>query len=53
MESRQLWAKSRLALEPDRHARLEIRRIAFRIEAYAERAAIVIADRALGLPRRE
>jgi hypothetical protein len=45
--------ESRLALEPDRHARLESHRITFRIEAQAERAAIVIADRALGLPRRE
>src|SRR5215510_9462865 len=41
------------AIEPDRHAGLELRRIALRIEAQAKRIAIVIADRTLGLPRCE
>src|SRR5262245_53285235 len=38
---------------PDRHARLDVARIASRIEAQPQRIAIVIADRALGLPGRE
>src|SRR4029077_5773022 len=38
---------------PDRHAGFDPARIALRIEAQPERVAIVIADRALGLPGRE
>src|SRR5438034_7623579 len=38
------------ANEPDRHAGLEGRRIALRIEAQAQRIAVVITDRALSLP---
>src|SRR5882724_6321196 len=38
---------------PDRHAGLKPARIALRIETQPERIAIVIADRALGLPGRE
>src|SRR5262245_12106799 len=41
------------AIEPDRHTGLEPGRIALRIEAQAQRIAIVIADRALRLPGRE
>ena len=41
------------AIEPDRHAGLEPGPIALRIEAQAQRIAIVIADRALSLPGRE
>jgi hypothetical protein len=42
-----------LALEPDRHTGLEARRIAYRIEAHAERVAVMIADSTLGLPSRK
>src|SRR5262249_39614567 len=42
-----------LAIEPDRHAGLEIGGIALRIEAQPQRAAVVIADRAFRLPGRE
>src|SRR6516165_1440219 len=45
--------QDRLALKPDRRARLEARLIAFRIETQAERAPIMIADCTLGLPGRE
>ena len=42
--------EGRLAIEPDRHTGLEPGRIALRIEAYAKRTAVVIADRPLRLP---
>jgi len=45
--------KGRLALEPDRHTRFEACRITFRVEAYAQRAAVMIADRTFGLPGRK
>src|SRR5262245_17022847 len=41
------------AMEPNRHAGLEAARITLRIEPQAQRIAVVIADRALGLPGRE
>src|SRR5215471_1162058 len=37
-------------LDPNRHARLEIRRLSLRIETQAQRVAIMIADYPLGLP---
>jgi hypothetical protein len=41
------------AVKPHGHSWLKFRHIALRIEAQAQRIAIVIADRALGLPGRE
>ena len=43
----------RSAIEPHRHPGLEGGGIAERIEAQAQRVAVVIADGALGLPGRE
>jgi len=43
----------RLAMDPDSHPRLEADRIGLRIESQAQCVAIVIANRALGLPSRE
>jgi hypothetical protein len=43
----------RSAIEPHRHAGLECGRITLRIEAHAQRIAVVITHRALGLPRRK
>jgi hypothetical protein len=40
-------------MAPDHHARLEPGRIALRIKSQSQRVAVVIADRALGLPCRE
>jgi hypothetical protein len=45
--------KSRLAIEPDRHAGLETGSNALRVEAQPQRTAVVVADRALRLPGRE
>src|SRR5215831_17220906 len=45
--------QSRSAIEPDRHAGLEPGRIAQRVKAQTQRAAVVIADRPLRLPGRE
>jgi hypothetical protein len=42
-----------LAIEPDRHAGLELWLIALRVKTQVHHAAIVIADGALGLPGRE
>ena len=41
------------AIEPNRHSGLEAARITLRIEPQAQRIAVVIADRAFGLPGRE
>jgi hypothetical protein len=43
----------RSAIEPHRHSRLEGAHVALRLEAQAQRAAVVIVDRTLGLPRRK
>src|SRR5262249_9752821 len=43
----------RSTLEPNRHAGLQSRPIAVRIETQAQRIAIVIANRTLGLPGRK
>src|SRR5260370_36385718 len=42
--------RARSTLEPYCHAGLEVGRIALRIEAQPQRVAIMITDRALGLP---
>ena len=44
------WREGRSAIEPDGHARLEPGRIAQRVEAQTQCAAVVIADRPLCLP---
>ena len=43
----------RSRIEPDRHAGLEAGRITLQVEAQAQGIAVVIANRALGLPSRE
>src|SRR5215510_512278 len=50
---RSLSCNLRSRIEPDRHAWLEAGRITLQIEAQAQRIAVVIANRTLGLPGRE
>src|SRR5262245_27610235 len=50
--SRPVYA-AHLANQPHRCARLELRGVRARVDAHAQRIAVVIADRPLRLPRRK